>query len=120
MMKGRPPIKEAPEFGKRLAKIRNAMGITQAQLAEKLGLSVKTIDHYERRCPNPSIKFVKRISEILDISVSELLGENKKIKKPGPTSKIEKQLESIRKLPKEKQKAISTMLDMALQSESVL
>ncbi len=34
----------------------------------------------------------------------------------SPTSKLEHQLELVRKLPKDKQKAISTVLDLALQN----
>ena len=107
----RPAKTEAPEFGKKLANARNLANMTQAQLAEKLGLSIKTIDHYERRCPNPSLNFVERVAKELNISMLELLGEENKGHKPGPVSKLEKQIKQVQQLPKDEQKFVSKLLD---------
>jgi len=110
----RPAKTEAPEFGKRLANARNSANMTQAQLAKKLDLSIKTIDHYERRCPNPSLKFVERVAKELNISMSELLGEASASKKPGPISKLEKQFQEVQRLPKEERKFVSKLLDRVI------
>ena len=107
----RPAKTEAPEFGKRLANARNLANMTQAQLADKLNLSIKTIDHYERRCPNPSLKFVEKVAKELNISMFELLGETNHSKKPGPVSKLEKQIRQVQQLPKDEQKFVSKLLD---------
>ena len=109
----RPTNKEAPFFGQCLAKARANANLTQAQLAEKLGLSVKTIDHYERRCPNPTLKFVMRVSKILNVSIVNLLQEDKS-KKPGPMSKLDRQLEQIKNMPQAEQKFVTKILDKVL------
>ncbi len=110
-----------PLFGKRLLALRKSRNLKQADLANALGVSRETISYYESRANNPTIELINKISAYFGVPPEYLIIEYpQKRAKPGPTSKIEKQLESIRKLPKEKQKAISAMLDMALQSESVL
>ena len=67
-MIGRPPEKEAPEFGKRVAAARKEQGLTQTQLATALGTSRKMIDYYERRATNVTTDVVK----ILILSVTTL------------------------------------------------
>ena len=61
------------KMGKLIKKIRKEKGLTQAELADKLNLSCKTISKWE--CGNgcPDISVLKELSEILDISISELL-----------------------------------------------
>ena len=71
------------KMGKLIKKIRKEKGLTQAELADKLNLSCKTISKWE--CGNgcPDISVLKELSEILDISISELLsgelGDKKEI-----------------------------------------
>lgn len=74
LMAGRPPTKEAPIFGQRLAALRRAKGLSQTQLAELLETTRKMIDDYERRAGNPSLDLIQRAAEALDVSVAELLG----------------------------------------------
>ena len=73
----KPTNIKAPFFGENLAEARTKANLTQAKLADKLGLPVKAIDHYEHRCPNPPLTFVMRVSRILNVSITNLLKENK-------------------------------------------
>jgi transcriptional regulator with XRE-family HTH domain len=118
VMAGRPPTKEAPPFGKRLAAARKSKGWSQAELARRLHATRALIDYYERRAKNPTIEFVQRAAEALDVSVEELVnGEGKEIRRrPGPASKIEKQIEDIRRLPRTKQRFVSELLDTVLKT----
>src|SRR5262249_41547057 len=70
--------KEAPIFGQRLAALRRAKGLSQTQLADLLDTTRKMIDYYERRAGNPSLDFIQRVAEALDVSVAELLGSEAK------------------------------------------
>lgn len=112
-MAGRPPIKEAPEFGQRLARLRNARGWTQADLAERLGTTVKMVTYFEREATNPTRKTLERVAEVLDVPSSELLGqvEQSKNGKPGPPSKLEKLTSQLARLPRSKQKVVVDMLE---------
>ncbi|MFO7899034.1 MAG: helix-turn-helix transcriptional regulator, partial [Planctomycetota bacterium] len=70
-MKGRPPSKEATDFGRRVAAARRESGLTQRELADRLGVSQKMVDYYERRAENVTANVVCRLSEILAVSADE-------------------------------------------------
>ena len=114
VMTGRPPSKEATDFGKRVAAARRKRGLTQRELADLLGVSQKMVEYYERRASNVTAEVVRTLSEILGVSADELLGIKAKTSKPGPKSKLEHQIQKIERLPPSQQKAIVQVLDMAL------
>jgi transcriptional regulator with XRE-family HTH domain len=117
VMSGRPPVKQAPDFGQRLAVARRGRGLTQQQFAEVLGITGKAVDYYERRARNPSIDFVRRAADKLKVSVAELLGEDSLSvrQRPGPPPKLQRQIEELRRLPRAKQRFVSELLDTVLQ-----
>lgn len=119
VMAGRPPSKKAPPFGRRLAFARKRKGWSQAELAQHLGATRSLIDYYERRAQNPTMDFVTRAAEVLNVSPAELLEEDPVLKKkPGPPSRLEKQIDELRKLPKSKQKFVSDFLETFLQQST--
>ena len=113
-MAGRPPIKEAPEFGKKLSAIRKERGLTQPELAELVKMTPKAIDYYERRATNPSFDFVQRAAKALGVTSEELMGIAPAKAKSGPSPKLQKQLELIQELPRSKQLVVSQLLDAFL------
>ena len=117
-MAGRPPTKEAPLFGKRLAAARKALGLSQQQLAEKLGTTRVNLSYYERKAGNPTLDFMHRCAEVLNMPVSEFIREDdgSERRKSGPKSRIEQQLEAVRSLPRAKQKFVSEFLETVLQA----
>ncbi len=115
-MTGRPPIKEATEFGKRVATARRESGMTQRELASRLGISQKMVEYYERRASNVTADVVCKLSKVLCITADDLLGTGLHRVKPGPKSKLQRQIEQIQQLPNAQQKAIVQVLDMALQT----
>jgi len=56
-----------------LGRIRQAKGLTQAELAEKVGVGVNSIARYERNEMTPSLTVGHTIAEVLGVSVDELL-----------------------------------------------
>ena len=117
VMAGRPATREAPIFGQRLAALRRAKGLSQTQLAELLDTTRKMIDYYERRAGNPSLDFIQRAAEALDVSVAELLGSepNSKRGKPGPTPQLQLRFEQIRRLPRKEQEFVIRFIDTVLE-----
>ena len=69
---------------KRLKQLRFEKGLTQEQLAEKAGITQKSISLYEREVNNMSINTAKKIANIFDVSYLWLLGESDS-KKPEIT-----------------------------------
>jgi len=116
-MAGRPPINEAPPFGRSLAALRKARGWTQPQLADMLGISVNTLVYYERKATNPSGEFLGKAAKVFNVTTDELLGHSvKPTRKPGPPSQLEERLMAVRKLPRNKQKVVLQLLDSFLQT----
>ena len=114
-MAGRPPTKDAPPFGERMAAARKARGLSQEALASKLATTRANIAYYERKAGNPTLEFIQRCAEVLAVSVSELMGEAAPAaKRPGPASRLEKQVEQIRRLSRSDQQFVSKFLDQVL------
>ena len=61
-----------------LVKYRKEAGLTQAQLADKLGYSDKTVSKWEREEGVPDIYILKQIADIYGVTVSDLIGESEK------------------------------------------
>ncbi len=117
-MAGRPPLTAAPPFGQRMAAARKRRGLSQAELAGLLGIARSMIDYYERRATNPTLDFIERTAAALKVSTAELVGREMPRKRPGPSPKLQRQLEEIQKLPKARQKFVLQAIDLALKSGS--
>lgn len=59
---------------KRLKAARIAKGVTQAELAQRIGVTTQAISSFEKGTKAPKMETVKRIAEALGISVAELYG----------------------------------------------
>jgi transcriptional regulator with XRE-family HTH domain len=64
-------------FGKKLRECRGGKGLSQSELAKKLGAHHSIIGRYERDEVKPTIDVVKKIAVALDTTVGYLLGENR-------------------------------------------
>ena len=60
------------KLGKRIAYLRRARSLTQAQLAKKTGYSVEFISFVERGVNGPSIAGLERFAKALKVDVREL------------------------------------------------
>ena len=117
VMAGRPTTKEAPPFGQRLAAVRKKHGLAQKQLAERLETTREIIDYYERRAVNPSLSFIERAAESLEVSVAELVGSEPRPARgrPGPSPQLARRIEQIRELPRKEQEFVIRFLDTVLE-----
>ena len=112
---GRPPTKQAPEFGQRLAALRKTRGLSQPRFAKLMGMSREMITYYERRAQNPTADFLQKAAEVLDVSANDLLGQEPQPKrKPGPPSELEARLDAVRKLPRQRQRFVLDFIDTVL------
>ncbi|KWD78418.1 XRE family transcriptional regulator [Burkholderia ubonensis] len=107
-------------LGERMAQFRKARGLTQAQLAETLGLTQQTYQSYEvgrRRIPVSALPHVARA---LSVTLEDLFGETDSTSrsKRGPMPKWQKQIEAIAQLPRAKQQFVARVLDTVLAQES--
>ena len=61
------------KIGKYIAGKRKSLGMTQKQLAEKLGMSDKSVSKWERGVCLPDVSVYKELCSILGISLNEFL-----------------------------------------------
>lgn len=61
----------------RIKEVLKDKGITQTWLAKKTGKSYNTINEYARNVRQPSLEDLYAIADILDVSVKELIVENR-------------------------------------------
>ena len=123
-MAGRPTSREAPDFGRKLTELRKQRGLTQAEFAAMLGVSQKTVNHYERRTTNPSLELIQRLAEFLEVSPAELVvSDDQKSQprrqKPGPKSQLEQVVDRVLSLPRaEQQRVIELLEDAVVRAET--
>lgn len=59
--------------GKNIKKAREAKGISQEQLAERLNVTRQAVSNWERGKTEPDIQMLQQLSEVLEVSVEELI-----------------------------------------------
>lgn len=62
------------DFGMLLHELRKKKGMTQKQLADKLGVTEATVSRYESNTATPPLDTLRTISSIMNVSLDELLG----------------------------------------------
>ena len=102
------------QIGTRIAQLRKAQNITQVQLAEWLDVSQQTINAYEVGRRRMSVSALPTLAHFLGVALDELIAEDPKPAKRGPTPKLQRQMERIQELPKPKQRFVLEVLDAAL------
>ena len=61
-------------IGKRIVQNRKRLGLTQDQLAEKLGVTAQAVSKWENDQSCPDITLLSRLADIFGVSTDELLG----------------------------------------------
>ena len=80
-------------FCDNLKTIRKEKGFTQEELAIKLNVVRQTVSKWEKGLSVPDADMLKRIADVLEVGVSELLGAD--IKSDNNTNEVAKQLAKI-------------------------
>lgn len=69
-------------FAEKLKSLRKQMGMSQEQLAEKLGVSRQAVTKWETNAGIPDIENIIAISKLFEISIDVLLSDERGAKKP--------------------------------------
>lgn len=64
-------------FGQRFQRLRKEAGLTQEEVAEKVGITPQGVSKWENDLSSPDINILVKLAEILGVSVEELLGKEK-------------------------------------------
>lgn len=63
-------------LGKNIAERRAALGLTQAEFAERLGADTVTVSRFERGSHLPSLQRLEKVAEALGMPLAELLSQS--------------------------------------------
>jgi transcriptional regulator with XRE-family HTH domain len=96
--------------GERIAQARQAAGLSQAQLADKLGVTQQMVGYLERQPVAIRPELLLQLSEALGMSLDELLGQPVKSQRAGPSGKMRRLFEAASKLPRSQQEKILAIL----------
>lgn len=112
MKTGRPAKHPRPPFGERLHALREAAGLSQAQVAEKLGLAQRSYSQWERRAVALRHDQLEALAEALGISLAELIGAaESKPRGSGPAGRLRQVFESASKLPRHQQAKVAEFVE---------
>lgn len=79
---------EKQTFGNMVAALRKEKGMTQLELAEKMGVTDKAVSKWERDLSFPDIQSLPRLAQIFHVTVDELIRAKSKTKKAAEETKI--------------------------------
>lgn len=105
-------------IGLRLSKIRKAKGLTQVNVAERIGIPQYLVSDYETGRLHLSDDMVIRFAIALGTSSDAILGLTPPDHE-GPSLKLVKRLMKIEQLPTTKQKALLQTIDGFLRGEGM-
>ena len=81
-------------FGDRLRAARTAQGLTQAELARKLGVSDAAVRMWELGHREPDLSMLTAIADALGVTVAELLGRPQEAAEPPWFQKLSPDLQA--------------------------
>ena len=85
-------------FSENLKTLRKNKGFSQEQLSVRLNVVRQTISKWEKGLSVPDAEMLVKISEILNVSVSDLLGENIAVEQNSNISAIAIELQKLNEL----------------------
>jgi putative transcriptional regulator len=111
----------AAESGAQLAALRKQAGLSQAALAEAIGIPQRTISFYEREGGFIPSTLVLQLAKALGASLEDLLGigDGAQRAKRGPKSQLERQLEAIATLPRNQQQKILAVIEAMIAHHAI-
>ena len=101
------------KIGKFISKCRKNKNLTQQELAEKLGVSDRTVGNWENGRNMPDLSLFKPLCDELDISINDLMS-GERIKKEQYQEKLEENIVNLtvgnKKIFNKKLKIFSSLL----------
>jgi transcriptional regulator with XRE-family HTH domain len=112
MQTGRPAKYPRTAFGERVYAAREAARLSQAEVAEKLGLSQNAYAMWERRPIALRPQQIEQLAAVLGVPVEALFGKVPIPTKPaGPVGRAKKAFEAVSQLPRTQQGRVLDMVE---------
>jgi transcriptional regulator with XRE-family HTH domain len=116
---GRPARTKRPNLGERIAQARQEAGLTQKQLAEKLGTTQRVLTYWEREAVGLRADQLAKLAEALGVSADYFLGRENKKRGQGPSGRARLIFEEVSKLPRSRQQRILATVEDMLTAQRV-
>lgn len=102
-------------IGARLARLRKEKGITQVEMAQRLGVAQPVVSNYERGSFRLHGELIVQLARILEVSTDELLGVEPRPRAAVPRDRrLLRRLEAFDTLPKRDRDALTRTIDAFL------
>lgn len=112
MRTGRPSDRPRTQFGERLYQLREAAGLTQAQVAEKLGISHRAYAFWEREPTAIRAEQLAILADLFQVSADLLIGRDApKPRSGGPTGKLRQVFDNAAKLSRRQQQRVIEVVE---------
>jgi transcriptional regulator with XRE-family HTH domain len=113
MAAGRPPKLKRTALGQQIVAAREAAGLTQTELGQKLGVSQRVIANWERKPVALRAEQLAALADALDVSADHLLGRpnGKPASQKGPIGKLRQAFEKAQQLPRSEQQYILKVVE---------
>jgi transcriptional regulator with XRE-family HTH domain len=98
----------AMAFPQRLLTLRKARGLTQQQLADKVGVHVVQLRRYEAGRAQPTLDVLKHIAIALSVSADALVFDDNE---RDPSDELRLQFEAVAQLPEGDRQVIKAMIE---------
>ena len=84
-------------LGMMISSLRKVKGMTQLELAEKMGVTDKAVSKWERDLSFPDINSIPKLAEVFEVSVDELMQVKTETKENMSKNKIDEIVDTVLK-----------------------
>lgn len=116
---GRPAKTPRTELGERIAAAREKVGLSQIELADRMGVSQQVVAAWERKSKALRSDTLTKLSKLLKVSTDELLGLNPPRSSGKPRGKAGRILEEVGQLPRARQQHILRVVEELLAAQKL-
>ncbi|MBF0227852.1 MAG: helix-turn-helix transcriptional regulator [Desulfobacterales bacterium] len=110
-MKAKLPL-HTKNFSKKLRQLRLESGLSQKDIADKIGADLQRVSKYERGVVYPTTDIIVKIAEAFQVSIDYLLRDNiNKTDNKIENLKLKKYIEEINNLPEQDLAILTNLLD---------
>ena len=106
-----------PRQGARLAALRQAAGLTQAEVADAIGVPQQNVAYWEISSKPPRSDVIPALAKLLGVKIEALLSADPlptALQRPGPKGKLLKAFEAASSLPRNQQALVEQFVSTLL------
>ena len=112
--------KDGETFGERMARLRKAVGLTQAALGKEAGISQRMVAYYEGQSQHPPSGLLPELADALGVTMEVLLGlKPVSTKRPPIDAPLWRRFRQLARLPPLERRRIVRVLDSLLEAEQL-